>query len=134
MSAVIGATTFGIYNLAPDDMRLSCDVYGLALSIVHGHVWITVGDARFTKDYAEEAAAMRRLAELASEAAAELDRREAWELREAGERDLEPRYGPPEPDAAPKPQTGPAALRRFVREHPLSAEPRPARVRRGGAS
>lgn len=75
MSADLSAS-IGIYNLAPDDIKLSRDRHhGVTLHIVHGRVWILAGDDRFTTDPAEEAAALRKLAELATKAAAELEER-----------------------------------------------------------
>jgi hypothetical protein len=67
-----------IYHPAPADMRLTpTDGGGLHLDIANGRIWYTLGDVRFSTDIAEEAAAMRRLAELATEVAEELERRAA---------------------------------------------------------
>lgn len=68
-----------IYNASPGDVKLSrTDHGGMHLTLTaygNGAVWYTLGDERFTTDLAEEAQAMRKLAGLAAEAAAELELR-----------------------------------------------------------
>jgi hypothetical protein len=68
----------GIYQPAPDDIRLSITPDAVTLRL-HTDVWLSLGDTRPSlfrpADLAEEAAAMRKLAALAVAAATELDRR-----------------------------------------------------------
>jgi hypothetical protein len=76
MSADVSARV-RIYNLAPGDIELTynADHGGIDLDIAGAGVSALFGDDRFTTDFAEEAAALRKLAELATEAADELERR-----------------------------------------------------------
>jgi hypothetical protein len=77
MSAHIGASV-AVYGLSPDDISLRTEDHPelaghMYLTIVTGSLWLTLG--RPGDDLAEEAAALRKLAGVATEAAAELEQR-----------------------------------------------------------
>ena len=72
------SASLAIYNPEPDDMRVYSNEHGGLVLHVHGDVWFTLADKRFTEGadgLTTEAKAMRKLAELASAAAEELERR-----------------------------------------------------------
>jgi hypothetical protein len=68
--AVYGLSADGIRWRTEDHPELAGHVY---LEIVPGEVWLTLG--RPASNLPEEAAALRKLAEVATEAAAELEQR-----------------------------------------------------------